>query len=117
MLNTWMNAYLRAWDSNDPADIAALFTEDALYFTAPYDPPWVGREEIVAGWISIEDARGTFEFEWEPVSVAGEVQVVRGTARYPTTTYSNLWVLRLTDDGRCREFTEYWMEHPRRRHG
>jgi hypothetical protein len=28
--------------------IAALFTPDARYFTAPYRPPLVGTEEIAA---------------------------------------------------------------------
>lgn len=26
--------------------------------------------------------------------------------------YHNLWVLRFTDDGRCRSFTEWYMEAP-----
>jgi hypothetical protein len=39
---------------------------------------------------------------------------VRGSTRYLATgrTYSNLWVIVLDADGRCREFTEWWMEHP-----
>jgi hypothetical protein len=28
-LTTWMDGYVRAWQSNDPADIAALFAERA----------------------------------------------------------------------------------------
>ena len=27
----WVDSYRRAWESNDPADIRAVFTEDALY--------------------------------------------------------------------------------------
>jgi hypothetical protein len=38
---------------------------------------------------------------------------VQGTTRYLSSprTYSNLWVVRLADDGRAREFTEWWMKH------
>ncbi len=28
---------------------------------------------------------------------------------YPDETFSNLWLIRLDDAGRCREFTEWWM--------
>ncbi len=108
----WVDSYLRAWHSNSPADIAALFTVDARYFTAPYQEPWLGREAIAAGWVARADEPGSFSFEWELISSTPDAQVVRGTTRYPHTTYSNLWVIRLTDQQTCREFTEYWMEHP-----
>jgi hypothetical protein len=51
-------------------------------------------------------------FEWRPVAVTDDVAIVQGTTMYPTETYSNLWVIRLDADGRCREYTEWWMEHP-----
>jgi hypothetical protein len=46
--------------------------------------------------------------------VTPELTIVTGTATYkePPTVYSNLWVMRLDADGRCREFTEWWMQHP-----
>ena len=31
----WMQHYIAAWTSNDPEDIRALFTEDAVYATQP----------------------------------------------------------------------------------
>jgi hypothetical protein len=37
--------------------------------------------------------------------------VVTGTTTYPDRVFSNLWVIRLTPEGTCREFTEWWMEH------
>ncbi|GLY14055.1 nuclear transport factor 2 family protein [Kineosporia rhizophila] len=113
MLGSWIAAYLRAWQSNAPDDIGGIFASDARYFTAPYAQPWVGREAIVAGWIARGDVPGSFAMDWDIVSCTEDVQVVRATTRYPATTFSNLWVIRLDRDGRCREFTEYWMEHPR----
>lgn len=49
MVTAWMNGYLRAWDSNTPEDIRALFTDDAEYHTAPFVDPRVGVDAIVAG--------------------------------------------------------------------
>ena len=32
--------------------------------------------------------------------------------RNPPRTYTNLWVIRLDAEGRCTEFTEWWMQRP-----
>ncbi|MEA2498192.1 MAG: hypothetical protein QOH26_597, partial [Actinomycetota bacterium] len=37
----WVDRYVAAWNSNDPAEIADLFTDDARYFDTPIDEPWV----------------------------------------------------------------------------
>ena len=112
-LKSWVNAYVRAWDSNDPAAIGDLFTDAAVYYTAPFREPWRGRAAIVAGWLDRKDEPGTWSFRYEPLAVAGDLGVVRGWTRYvdPPREYSNLWLIRLTSDARCREFTEWWMEH------
>jgi len=110
-LTAWIEGYVRAWNSNDPADIGGLFTADAEYYTAPFRPAWRGRERIVEEWLARRDEPGETTFRWQPVAVTDEVAVVQGTTTYPERTFSNLWVIRLDTDGRCREFTEWWMEH------
>ncbi len=108
----WIEGYIRAWNSNDPDHIGGLFTEDAEYYTEPFRPPWRGREQIVQGWLERKDAPYEATFEWRPLTVTEEVAVIQGTATYPDQTFSNLWMIRLDAAGRCREFTEWWMEHP-----
>ena len=112
-VSRWIDGYVRAWNTNDREHIAALFTEDAVYFTEPYHAPWKGRDQIVAGWLEKKDEPGETSFEWQPVSITDEVAVISGTTRYPENVFSNLWVIRFDPDGRCREFSEWWMEHPR----
>ena len=109
-LDEWMHGYQRAWESNDPAEIGALFTEDALYYTAPSRAPWRGRAAIVQGWIGVGDRPGDATFEWTPVVQSGELAVVQGRTVYRNgDDFDNLWVIRFDDDGRCREFTEWYM--------
>jgi len=110
-LAAWIAAYERAWASNDPDEIRVLFTDDALYFTTPFREPWSGRQEIVDGWLDRKDEPGGWTFEWQPLVDTTELAIITGTTTYrdPPLVYSNLWVLRLADDGRCREFTEWWM--------
>jgi uncharacterized protein (TIGR02246 family) len=113
-VQAWVEGYVRAWNSNDPAAIGDLFTEDAAYYTEPYSEPWRGRDVIVRRWLERKDEPGETEFRWHPLVVTAEVAVVQGTAVYshPPRVYSNLWVLRLDPEGRCAEFTEWWMQHP-----
>jgi ketosteroid isomerase-like protein len=108
-----VEAYVKAWETNDPQDIAALFTEDAVYYTAPHREPWRGRDAIVAGWLGRKDEPGDWwTFEFRVQDVVGNKGYVRGTTRYQTdeSDYSNLWEVTLDDEGRCSEFVEWWME-------
>jgi uncharacterized protein (TIGR02246 family) len=113
-VQAWVERYVQAWNSNDPATIGSLFTEDAAYYTEPYSQPWRGRDEIVRQWLDRKDEPGDIQFRWHPLTVTPEVAVVQGTTVYrdPPRTYSNLWVIRLDAEGRCTEFTEWWMQHP-----
>jgi ketosteroid isomerase-like protein len=112
-LADWIAGYRRAWESNDPTDIRSLFTEDAEYRTEPYAPAWRGQDAIIEGWLEAQDEPGETTFEWKPVVVTDGVAIVEATTVYRAgRTYSNLWVIRLTNDGRASSFTEWWMKHP-----
>jgi catechol 2,3-dioxygenase-like lactoylglutathione lyase family enzyme len=109
-VHTWVDGYRAAWESNDPAQIRALFTEDATYLTSPDDADaWHGADDIVEGWLQIKDEAGTTTFEWEIAGISGDVAFVRGVSGYADDTYDNLWVVRLAPDGRAREFTEWYV--------
>ena len=122
----WLDRYVDAWLSYDPADIAGLFSEDVTYRYHPYDEPIVGRDAVVASWLgdepddaSTRDAPGTYEAEYSPVAVDGDTVVATGTSRYRdepggpvVRTYENCFVMRFDGEGRCREFTEYYLKRP-----
>jgi len=123
----WLDRYVAAWLSYDADDIASLFTEDVLYRYHPYDDPIVGREAVVASWLgeansdgaSTRDAPGTYAAQYEPVAVDGEVVVATGTSSYRerldgpiVRVYHNCFVMRFDAEGRCQEFTEYFIRRP-----
>jgi ketosteroid isomerase-like protein len=109
----WVRRYERAWDSNDPQDIRGLFTADAEYRFHPWDEPDRGHEAIVTAWLEAQDEPGDHRFEWEIVAVDGPTAVVQGHTEYSDgDVYENLWVIRLTEDGRADSFTEWYMEPP-----
>ena len=123
----WLDRYVAAWLSYDADDIASLFTEDVLYRYHPYDDPIVGREAVVASWLgeansdgaSTRDAPGTYAAQYEPVAVDGEIVVATGTSSYRerldgqiVRVYHNCFVMRFDAEGRCQEFTEYYIRAP-----
>ena len=128
-VNRWLRAYVEAWKSYDREAIAALFSEEVEYRYHPYDAPIRGREAVVESWLgegedgggaSARDLEGTYDAGYEAVAVDGEVAVAVGTSTYLTApdgpvdkVYDNCFVIRFDEAGRCREFTEWFMERPR----
>jgi len=113
--------------SYDPSAVAGLFSKDIAYRYHPYDEVIVGREAVVASWLgedatgdaSTRDAPGTYEAEYSPVAVDGDTVVATGSSRYREVpdgpivrSYDNCFVMRFDGEGRCREFTEYYLRRP-----
>ena len=117
----WVDAYVQAWATNSPEDIARLFSEDATYSYSPFDKPVQGRDAIVASWLKNPDAPGTWEASYEPIAVDGDVAVVHGRSRYFKDSartqlkneWDNIFVIHFDEAGLCRSFGE-WYVAPRK---
>ena len=101
---------------------------ERTYRYHPYDPDDEvvrGREAIVRDWVEPEgkedrDEAGTYDSKYEPYAVDGDRAVAVGWSRYWTDaskstldeTYHNVYLMRFDGDGRCVDFTEYFMKTP-----
>jgi ketosteroid isomerase-like protein len=123
----WLDAYVQAWLTYDPDQIRALFSDDVVYRYHPYDEPLVGADAVVSSWLgesdadgaSSRDAPGTYDAHYEPVAVDGDAVVAQGTSTYfrerggpVDRVYDNCYVMTFDSEGRCREFTEFYMRRP-----
>ena len=118
----WLTDYVAAWKSYDPAAIAELFTEEAVYRYHPWDEldqVLRGSEAIVASWLEEPDAAVSWTAEYRPWIVEGDKAVAVGVSRYfaddgrtVEREYHNVFLLAFDGDGRCREFTELFMPRP-----
>jgi ketosteroid isomerase-like protein len=107
----WLDAYLEAWRSNDAAAIGALFSDDATYAYHPHSEPLRGRDAIVASWLEHDDAPGSWQASYAPLLTDGDRAIATGETRYANgRTFSNLFVMRFDEQGRCRDFVEWYME-------
>ena len=123
MVQGWLDAYNHAWITYDSDEIGALFTDDAEYRWHPWDAGddlARGRSQIVAGWLENRDAAGTYRGVYRPLLVQDDVAIAVGMSFYYTDAtqatldraYHNLWVLRFSEAGQCRSFTEWYMQVP-----
>jgi len=115
-VQAWIDGYVRAWESNDPAEVGALFAEDARYYTHPFREPWQGRDDIVKRWTGHQDAPGSWQCQYRAIAVGGNTGVVRGRTSYfkedgsVETEYANVFVIQLNGEGQATEFTEFFVE-------
>jgi ketosteroid isomerase-like protein len=124
-VDRWLQAYIDAWKTYDRDQIGALFAEDVEYRYHPYDDAIKGREAVVASWLgdgdnadaSTRDPEGTYDATYRAIAVNGDVAIATGRSIYTTEPggdvdkiFHNCFVMRFDDQGRCREFTEWFME-------
>jgi GrpB-like predicted nucleotidyltransferase (UPF0157 family) len=117
----WLDDYVTAWRANEREPIAALFSEDVVYRYRPYggdDQAVRGNQALVDSWLDEPDDPASWEASYQPYAVDGDRAVATGYSRYfatddePERTWHNCFLLRFDDDGRCAEFTEFYMEEP-----
>lgn len=115
-VQSWIDAYVRAWETTHPQAVGDLFAEDARYYTHPFRDPWTGREAIISNWIEHPDRPGSWKADYKALAVTGNTGVVRGKTTYikedgsTETEYANIYVIEFDDQGRATEFTEWFME-------
>jgi ketosteroid isomerase-like protein len=127
-VDRWLEAYVAAWKSYDPDQIGALFADDVEYRYHPYDAPVRGRDAVIESWLgesdnaaaSTRDEEGTYDASYRAVAVDGDVAVATGSSSYSSKpggpverVFDNCFVLRFDSAGRCREFTEWFIERPK----
>lgn len=116
-LGGWLRRYIDAWLTYDADAIGALFSESVRYRYHPHDEPTVGREAVVRSWLEAPDPTGTYEAHYEPLAVDGDLCIAVGHSTYrrasgTTEVFDNLFVMRFDDDGRCNDFTEWYVKRP-----
>ena len=74
-----------------------------------------GREAITADWLDSRDAAGTYDAHYEVLAIDGRNHVASGWTRYYggdgklRDEYWNIYLCRFDDEGRCSDFTEWWI--------
>ena len=113
---SWLDRYIDAWRLLDPVAIGDLFSLDVRYAFDPFEEAVVGRPAVVAAWLADPD---------EPGLLGGRLRGPRDRRRRPRRPRPDALPDRrpaggrprvrqrlrvpVRREGRCREFTEYYM--------
>lgn len=113
---SWLDRYIDAWRLLDPVAIGDLFSPDVRYAYDPFEEAVVGRRAVVESWLVDPDEPGSWEADYEVLAIDGDAHVAHGRTRYLTDDrsgidreFANVFVCRFDPEGRCREFTEWYM--------
>ena len=113
---SWLDRYIDAWRLLDPVAIGDLFSQDVRYAYDPFEEAVVGRKAVVESWLVDPDEPGSWEADYEVLAIDGDAHVAHGRTRYLTDDrsgidreFANVFVCRFDAEGRCREFTEWYM--------
>ena len=113
---SWLERYVDAWRLLDPVAIGDLFSSDVRYAYDPFEEAVVGRKAVVDSWLADPDEPGSWEADYEVLAIDGDAHVAHGRTRYLTDDrsgidreFANVFVCRFDAEGRCREFTEWYM--------
>jgi hypothetical protein len=113
-LDSWLQAYGRAWENRDPTAAAELFSEEATYRETPFDEPARGPEAIAAYWTRVTSGQEGIRFGHEVLIVSEDMGIARWWASFTNTRsgtpveVDGIFVIRMDADDRCEEFREWW---------
>lgn len=114
-LTRWLRGYFDAWVSNDPRVVAALFSEDAVYFYGDFLAPSRGRDTIVARWIANPEQQTGIESRFEPLAAGGDTGIAHWHVAYNSGTrggrrmeIDGILVLRFNAALECVEHREWY---------
>ena len=119
-VRSWLEAYGKAWESQDPDAAVSLFTDDGVYAWGPFTEPIQGSDEIDRAWrVATRGHQSDIHFGSEMLAMTDDG---RGIARWwasmnamPSGTpmrMEGVFLITLGEDGRCRLFREWWNEDP-----
>jgi uncharacterized protein (TIGR02246 family) len=118
-LGQWLDKYGLAWETQDPAAAAAIFTADASYAWGPFNEPICGREAIRAAWQhATQGQQKGIRFGYEILAVTGAHGIARWWASMTATSsgrevrMEGIFLITLDEQGFCETFREWWNEDP-----
>jgi hypothetical protein len=113
-MQSWLDAYGRAWEERDPDAAAALFTDEGTYHWGPFEEPLRGRDAIRRRWAEATVAQEEISFGYESLAQTEEEGIVRWWASFVVPAartrvrLEGIFVILLDADGLCRDFREWW---------
>jgi len=117
-LTKWLDAYKRAWETQDADAFVPLFTPDCEYRDTPFVEPVPG-EEFHAFWKALARLQRDNHIEFEVLGRATDNRAIVNWRATSTRTNTGerregngIFLLTFASDGRCSDVREWQHWHP-----
>jgi hypothetical protein len=114
-LRAWLERYFKAWISNDPDEVSALFSDGAIYYYGPFKEPARGRKSIVENWVSNPEGQQDVNASFEALAVNGDQGIAHWNVRSRIHSSENkksemdgILLLRFNPRMECTEHREWY---------
>ncbi len=111
-VDEWAERYRRAWEEADDEAAGALFTEDAVYRSDPFEEPHRGRDAIRAYWRQVTALQSNVTVVVARPIVDGRRAVVEWWTQMDVdgspVTLPGALILAFDENGLCVALREYF---------
>lgn len=115
-LESWLDAYGRAWETRDADLVATLFTEDATYQETPFVEPMRGRAAIRDYWeLKVVHTQEQVKFGYDILAAAEDTGIAHWWTSFvrvkskSKVRLDGIFLLTFDADNRCRTLREWWV--------
>jgi ketosteroid isomerase-like protein len=109
----WIDAWDRAWRAKDPAPLAGVYAENAVFRSHPFREP---QSPLVYARGAFDEEGEELELWWNEPHVSGERATVEWWATLTENdgpvTLAGASLLRFDADGRVIDQHDYWASAP-----
>jgi hypothetical protein len=118
LFKKWLEMLGQAWINRDPKGAADICIEDVVYHETPFGEPLKSRKEVEKIWDEVPRSQKDVEFGYEILTVTEEQGIARWWASFTRVpsglrdTLDGIFVVRLEDNGLCKEFHQWWVIKP-----
>ena len=113
-LQSWLEAYGRAWRERDAQAAASLYTENGTYQVTPFVEPMRGRAAILDYWSNVARTQEKIQFGYEILAVTDEFGIAHWQASFVIvpqqlhTKLDGIFLIALDSTGLCISLREWW---------
>lgn len=112
-LEEWLQAYGDSWSNADAEAAVALFDEDCMFYSSPFELPLEGRDAIRAYWAQIPGYQTNVRFHWQVFETRSLMALVYCQVFFTAlpggeaTELNGVMELKFGTNGQCKQVREW----------
>lgn len=111
-VNQWLDAYKKAWETQDSDLIADIFSHDAIYRVDPFHETHTGQDAIRQYWDNNPKTQSNIHFSYRLLAVHDDYGIAHWQARFDKngnqSHLDGIFKLHFNNNKKCTALYEWW---------